>query len=359
MSLAAQGPIRIGVVGLGRTGWQNHCKQIATLASMYQLVATADADPARRQESISTFGCRSYATLEELLADRDIELVAIATPSHLHLAHVQAALAAGKHVVCEKPLAGSLAEADQMIAAAAKRPQQVFTVFQNRRFSPDYLKVREVIDSGVLGRIVQIRIALHTYKRRWDWQTLKQFHGGELNNTASHFIDQALLLLNPGKELEVFGNLDRTLTAGDAEDHTNLVLRAPGRPWVEIESSYAAAIEQERWLVMGTYGGLAGTGTQLRWRVSNVASLPPRQADPKPTPDRSYNREQYQWQDFSWTCPKDAPPESIGYYTALYRTIREGQPLAVTPESVRLQIEVLDRCRASAARFANTADASR
>jgi predicted dehydrogenase len=317
------------------------------LPGMWHLAAAADADPVRQQQATSEFGARAYVSPEALLSDRDIEVVTIATPSHLHLAHVLAALNAGKHVICEKPMAGSLDEADRMIAAA-EQVGRILTVFQNRRFSPDFLKVQEVIASGVLGRIVQIRIASHTYKRRWDWQTLKRFHGGELNNTASHCIDQAVLMLDEDHP-EVTGTLDRTLTCGDAEDYTNLVLRAPGRPWVQIESSNAAAIEQERWYVMGTHGALVGTGTKLRWRVSNVDTLPPRQADPNPSPDRTYGREKYEFQEFKWECPEDSPAESIGFYTSLYQTIREGKPLAVTPQSVRRQIDVLDRCRASAA----------
>jgi scyllo-inositol 2-dehydrogenase (NADP+) len=339
--------IRIGVIGLGRSGWQNHCRQIATLPAMWTLAAAADADPARQQQAVSEFGARAYASPEALLADPGLEVVTIATPSHLHHTHVLAALRAGKHVVCEKPMAGSLREVDEMIAAA-EDAGRILTVFQNRRFSPDFLKVQEVLASGILGRIVQIRIASHTYKRRWDWQTLKRFHGGELNNTASHCIDQAVLMLDEDHP-EITGMLDRTLTCGDAEDYTNLVLRAPGKPWVQVESSNAAAIEQERWHIMGTRGALAGSGTKLRWRVSNVDQLPPREADPLPSPDRTYGREKYEFQEFSWECPKDSPPESIGFYTSLYRTLREGKPLAVTPQSVRRQIDVLDRCRASAA----------
>lgn len=342
------GPVRIGVVGLGRTGWQNHCRQIATLPDQFRIVATADADAARRDEAAATFGCRTFATPEELFADDEIEIVTIATPSHLHLPHALAAFSAGKDVVCEKPLAGSSADAERMITTAEKAGR-LLTVFQNRRFSPDFRKVREIIVSGALGRIVQIRIASHTYGRRWDWQTLRKFHGGELNNTASHLIDQALLLLG-NDDPEVFCHLDRALSCGDAEDHVKVAMRSPGSPLVEVEVSYAVAMQQDRWIVMGTEGGLSGTGTTLRWRTSNVASLPSREPERTHTPERRYYRDTYEWQEGSWTVPADEPTESVWFYRALYATLREGAPLAVTPESVRRQIEVLDRCRASGAR---------
>lgn len=344
--MADENPIRIGVIGLGRTGWQNHCRQLATLPAMYRITAAADPDPARQDEAQRTFGCRSYPTPEALLADREVELVTIATPSHLHLAHVEAALAAGKHVVCEKPMAGSLADADRMIAAAEKT-DRIFTVFQNRRFSPDFLKVQQVIASGVLGRIVQIRVAIHMYGRRWDWQTLRAFDGGELNNTASHYIDEALLLLGYA-DPDVFCHLDRTLTCGDAEDHCKVVFRAPGCPLVEVEVTYSAAIKQEKWHIMGTHGALAGSADQLRWRVSNLASLPPREADRRPTPDRRYNNEPYEFEEHTWTMPADTPSESIHFYQGLWATVRQGAPLLVTPQSIRRQIDILDRCRASA-----------
>ncbi len=100
-----------------------------------------------------------------------MKLLIVALSSHLRCASTIEALEAGKDLVCEKPMAANLAEADKMIEAA-KKSGRILTVFQNRCYSPDFLKVREVIESGKLGRIVMIKMAFHGFSRRWDWQTL-------------------------------------------------------------------------------------------------------------------------------------------------------------------------------------------
>src|SRR5690606_32126756 len=112
-------------------------------------------------------------------------LVVVALPSFLHMPASVDALGAGKHVVCEKPMATTLEEADRMIAAAHDTGR-VLTIFQQRRYNPDFVKLRELIDSGLLGRIVQIRLTESRFSRRWDWQTLQKFGGGTLNNTGPH-----------------------------------------------------------------------------------------------------------------------------------------------------------------------------
>jgi predicted dehydrogenase len=71
-------------------------------------------------------------------------------------------------------------------------PGRVLAPFQNRRYEPHFNKVKEIVASGKLGQIVQIRMAWHSFGRRWDWQTLREFGGGQLANNGPHLLDQAL-----------------------------------------------------------------------------------------------------------------------------------------------------------------------
>jgi scyllo-inositol 2-dehydrogenase (NADP+) len=103
-----------------------------------------------------------------------VDVIVVATPSHVHATQVLEALRQGKHVVCEKPLALSVADADRMIDAA-REAGRVLTVFHNMRYWPDVAKVRQVVESGKLGRIVQIRLTMQRFARRWDWQTLREY----------------------------------------------------------------------------------------------------------------------------------------------------------------------------------------
>ncbi|WP_226781311.1 Gfo/Idh/MocA family protein [Oceaniglobus trochenteri] len=341
-------PINAGVAGLGRSGWRMHALTLDHLKGLYRVAAVTDPMPERRAEAEAAFGCASHADFAAMIAQPDLELVVIATPSHMHADMAVAALEAGKHVVVEKPLAASVADADRMIAAA-KANDRVLTVGQDLRFEADFLKIREVIASGKLGRILQINIKWHWFRRRWDWQTLTKFGGGCLNNDGSHVVDQALQLFGDS-DPDVFCRMARTpLTAGDAEDHVKILLSAPGAPLIDMEFSNAVAYPQEQWLITGTQGGLAGGHHKLRWRYIEPALLPVREVDDKPTPERNYNKEDLNWTEEScdllseqWTSKNQR------MYADLYRTLREGAPLAITAESVRRQLVVLEECRRQA-----------
>jgi len=338
--------VSAGVAGLGRSGWSIHCRALEQLPEKYRVAAVFDNLEERRKEARERFGCRTYEDFTSLVGDAGLELIVVALPTHLHASCSIEALRAGKSVVCEKPMAASVREADRMIRAA-KKAEGLLTVFHNRRFDPDFLALREVIDSGKLGRIVQIRIANHGFGRRWDWQTLKKYAGGTLNNTASHLIDQALVLMGH-PEPKVFCVRDRTLTLGDADDHVKVVLSAPGRPTLDVEATSACAVKQETWLVMGTQGGLSGSSSELRWKYFEPEELPPLTLDTRPTPDRSYNRDPLTLHEECWSGEPGAIHGHLIFYTKLFEALRAGKEVPVTPESVRRLIAVLDECRGQA-----------
>lgn len=343
--------VRVAIAGLGRSGWDIHAKTLEKLKSQFQVVGVTDSRPQRSQEAVDRLGCRAYPDPSAMFADEDVDLVVIATPSHVHATQVKEALGRGKHVVCEKPMALSVGDVDSMIDAA-KRANRVLTVFHNMRYWPDFAKVREVSESGILGRIVHIRLAMHRFTRRWDWQTLREFGGGALFNAGAHLVDLALQLFGPG-EPDITCDVQRTaLSSGDAEDHAKVLLRgggggggADGRT-IEVEISNACAYPQDKWHVMGTAGGLAGTAEQLRWKWLDFSQLPQRPVDrDTAAANRRFNREELPWQEATWT--NDVPEDAayVAFYEDLHAHLHGKGELAITPQSVRRTIAVLERCR--------------
>jgi predicted dehydrogenase len=336
--------VKVGIAGLGRSGWDIHAKVFEKYSKMYKVVAVVDPLEERLTEAKHEFGCRTYSDFDAFASDDEVELAVIATPTYLHAAHTIKALKSGRNVVCEKPMAANLAEADAMIKTA-KDTGNLLTIFQNKRYWPDFLKVKEVIRSGKLGRIVFVRISLHSFARRWDWQTLTELGGGELRNNGVHLIDQALQLMGD-VEPEVFCDLQRTLTLGDAEDHVKLTLKARGSPVVDVEVTHSCAYPQDYWLVMGTSGGLIGGGSSLRWKYVDLKALPPRIVERNPTPDRSFNTEQLNWTEETWELDKDSVLGESAFYEELYGTLRNGGPLGVTPESALRVMSIIEKCYA-------------
>lgn len=342
--MSSSTPIRVGIAGLGRSGWNIHAKLLDKLPTQYQIVAVLDNEESRRQEAIERYDCAAYIEYADLLTDKAVELIVLALPSSVHADYSIAALAAGKHVICEKPMAATLDDADRMVAAA-KQSNSILTIFQNRRYDPHFLKVQELLATETFGRILQIRITASNFGRRWDWQTLKQYGGGNLNNTGPHFIDQAMQYFGNHEITQIFCHMDRALTLGDADDHVKLVFKGNNTPTVDIEISSSMAYPGEFLNITGTKGGLTGSPTELKWRVIDEAALPPRELQTTPTPDRSYNRDSISWLEDSWRAADHQQPGYEAYYQELYPAIREGAPLPVTPEDVRRVIWLLEECR--------------
>lgn len=335
--------LRVGIVGLGRSGWNIHAKTLASLPGLYQIAAVADPEQERCEEARQAYGCKIFRTFDGLVQDPGLDLIVVASPNHLHTEHTISALQSGKHVVCEKPFALNCEDADRAIAES-QRSGKVLSPFQHRRYEAHFEKVRDLINSGTLGEVVNVRMVWHQFTRRWDWQTLSRYGGGLLNNNGSHLLDHALQLLPDDIEPDIFVDLRRVLTLGDTEDHVKIVLKADGYPTLDVELTNACAYEQDRWLVMGSQGGLRGTAQHLEWRTVDWDRLPPRELQTEPVTERVYSRDDVTWQTHHWAPDPEQPHEYTRYYHDLYRTICHGEPLVIAPQSVRRLIKTLERC---------------
>ncbi|MGH3490758.1 MAG: Gfo/Idh/MocA family protein [Actinopolymorphaceae bacterium] len=336
-------PIRVGILGLGRSGWNIHADAIAEHAD-FDVTAVADPVEDRRQEARERFGCETFVQPEDLIAGADVEVIVVASPSFTHVPLTIAALEAGRNVVVEKPMAGTAAEVDQMIAAA-KAADRVLTCYQPRRFDADFEYVQEVLASGRLGEIVLIRRALHRFQRRADWQMLRKYGGGELSNTVPHPLDQVLLLLGDGP-IEVYADLRHTVGVGDAEDHVKLCLRGTDGPVADIESSLCIALPQPAWQISGTTGALVGDGKTFTLRWFDPHSVGALELDEGPAVGRRYGTgEEISWQQEVRTLGRTPRSAALRYYDKLESTLRHGAEVFVTPESIRRQIQIISDAR--------------
>jgi scyllo-inositol 2-dehydrogenase (NADP+) len=253
---------------------------------------------------------------------------------------------AGFDVLCEKPFARTVAEVDRM-AAVAKKTGRFLAVFQQSRFSPAFRKIRQVIESGVLGRVALVKISYNGFSRRWDWQTLQENNGGSLLNTGPHPVDQALQLFGTDRVPRVSAVLDRATTFGDAEDVVKLVLSGPGRPTIDVEICSCAAYSPWTYVVNGSQGSLCGTLEHLDWKYYDPATAPKQAVTLEPLPGRTWCSEDLTWKQESWDIPKDGPSvfDTMGrdFYLSLYESwVDRTRPLVVQLAHVRQQIAVME-----------------
>lgn len=341
------GPIRVAVLGQGRSGLDIHCNWFRRSPAKYRIVAVSDILGDRRERAARELKCDAYADYRALLAREDVELVVNSLPSHLHPQASIDALKAGHHVVCEKPLGWSVTEVDRMIRTAAQA-DRILAPFQQSRYSPPFQRMLQVIESGVLGRLVQLNLSFSGFGRRWDWQTLQEFRGGNLLNTGPHPMDQVMRLLDFQKPKEIICTMDRANTWGDAEDHVKILLRTPGKPDVDLEISSCAVYPRPMYVLYGTLGGLSGGPGGLEWKYYDSRRAPKQKLLRDPLPGPSYCSEELRLVEKSWKPNKQQQNAfqfmSKSYYDHLYKVIREGAPLYITPEQVRVQIAVIEAC---------------
>ncbi len=342
--------LRVAIIGQGRSGRDIHSSHMRDLPEMFEIVAAVDPLKVRRTRAAEELKCEVYADYKPLLKRRDLDLVVNASPSHLHVPISLELFKAGHNVLTEKPLARTVREVDQL-AAAAKKAKKLFAIYQQSRFAPYFQQVSKVIDSGVLGRIVQISIAFNGFGRRWDWQTLTSWNGGNLMNTGPHPLDQALRLMDVPTDQTpaVFCFMDRAHFFGDAEGHVKLLLRAEKRPLIDLEISSCCAYPLFTYHLFGTQGGLKGGMTEMEWRYYKPAEAPRQRATEVPihNPDwtPAYCGEQLNWHTEKWQVPEEQKDLfrtlGLAYYRMLHKHITQGGPLVVTPAQVRQQIAVI------------------
>ena len=338
--------IRVAIIGQGRSGYGIHAHYLQTVPEKFKIVAVADLLKDRCRQAEQELGCQSTTDYHDLFGRTDLDLIVNATRSHQHVPVTKEILKAGFNCLCEKPLARKAKEVDDLIALS-KKTRRLLAVYQQSRFNPYYVKIREIIDSGVLGRVVQVKTASNGFGRRWDWQTLQEMNGGNLLNTGPHPVDQALMLFDPkGSMPQVWCRMDRANTFGDAEDHVKLILWGKGRPTVDLEISSCSAFPTYSFQVYGTRGGLTCQGCKVQWRYFKESQSPKQKLLRDPMPGRAYCSEKLPWQEEEWEKPMGMGEifdfMAAKFYANLHEVMTAGKPLAVPLAEVRRQIAVME-----------------
>ncbi len=342
------GIVRVGILGQGRSGYGIHLRWLREAGAQFQVVAVADALP-ERHEAGTELGARVFGDYKALLADRslNLDLVVNALPSFMHSKATIEILNHGYNVVCEKPQARTVREFDAMVAAARKNRRR-YLPFQNSRFYPYFAKIREVLASGKLGKIVFIRSNWSNFSRRWDWQSFQEYGGGNLLNTGPHPLDQAIVLFGP-RMPRVFARLVSENPFADADNYANVILHAPGAPVIEVAvNSFQAYPQGEQYNIGGACGGLTGSAAGLKWRYFDPAAAPRHEFLGTWSEQRKYGGETLPWVEESWT-PDESQRDgfqvtSKGFYDNIYAVLVNGAKPAIEHGQVRRQIAVIEEC---------------
>ncbi|OGV58400.1 MAG: oxidoreductase [Lentisphaerae bacterium GWF2_52_8] len=339
--------LKVGIIGQGRSGRDIHAQWIKTMPEKFEIVAVADPLEDRQEQARKEMNCGAYPDLKTMLKRHsDIDLVVNAAPSHLHIPLTEEALDSGFNVLSDKPFGRKAADVDRL-AAKAKKAGRLLAVFQQSRFAAYFQQVKAVCDSGVLGRIVMVKVFFNGFARRWDWQTLRRMDGGSLLNTGPHPLDQVLHFIGRDAMPNVLCIMDKVNTFGDAEDHVKMILTRKGYPTVDYEVSSCSSYNPYTYQVYGSRGSLAGTQTHIEWKYFKDSEAPQQKLISDPMPNRAYCSEQLAWHEEKWDASKDFADNSFSYMTTrlygnVYDVLCSGAELEVKLEHVRQQIAIVE-----------------
>src|ERR1700680_95188 len=186
---------RVGIIGSGRIA-RTHAAAYKTVARG-ALIACTDVVPEAAQKFAAENGLRVFDSAQAMLASPDIDAVLIATPNGFHAEQTIAALRAGKHVFCQKPIAMTMAEADAVVAEAARHPEQVLQYGFMLRFTPPLADVRQRLALGVIGDPIVSRSAIFGWEPSARWFYDPKQGGGVILDTMVHFADLLIWLFGP------------------------------------------------------------------------------------------------------------------------------------------------------------------
>lgn len=285
-------------------------------------------------------GLKPYYKLEDLLADPSVDIVLIATPNNFHKDLTIRSLRAGKHVICEKPVALSPAELSEMMAAA-RECGKMFTVHQNRRWDGDYLSVKKAIEDGMVGKPFYIESRVQGANGiPGDWRCTKVAGGGMMYDWGVHLIDQMLQLVE-SPVTEIYAHILKVKF--EVDDNFKLLLK--------FENGLSALVEVDtyvfkplpRWHVSGDSGTLViggwgerGSVTKAKTvkvnfepRIIYTAAGPTRTMAPRPVETIE-----------ELPAPQNNAPGNV-YYQNIYNHLTNGEELFVKPESCLRVLKVI------------------
>ncbi len=344
--------LKVAVAGLGRSGYAIHTRWLREAPEQFEIVAACDGNAKYRSEMKKEFGCKVYKDHKEMIKKHkdEIDLFVNAMVSTLHPKVSIDALNAGLNTVCEKPAAVKVKDFDQVVAAA-KKSGKLYAPFQNSRFFPYFQKALEIIESGVLGDLVHVRLNWSGFARRWDWQTRQDQWGGNLNNTGPHPLDQALVLFGK-KTPKVFCQMKSEAGSfGDAEDFAAVTLYGQGSPVTEVvTSSYQAYPLGKQIDLCGTHGCLTGSADEMKWKYYDPKKAPKQSLWPMWSKDRGYCGEKLPWvKEKTWKADMSDGLDHFQrnsklFYNNIYDVLVNKGKLIVTPAQVRRQVAVLEEC---------------
>lgn len=332
--------INVAIVGYGLSGRVFHSTIIRSVEgfSISKVVTKDPVKASQAKEDIKNVVV--VHSIDDVIHDPNIHLIVICTPNTSHVKMAEAAIRNGKHVIVEKPFTVTSAEAEYLIRLAQDF-EVILSVYHNRRFDGDYKTVLKIIDSGTLGRLVEIESHFDRFRNELkanEWRENDLPGSGVLYDLGSHLIDQVVHKF--GMPIEVYADL-AAQRFGKVDDQFELILYYQGLK-VTLKSGSLVKEPLPRFILQGTNGAFVKFGLDVQEDALKAGHLPT---------DEHHDHLWGSEPDVFWgtlnTINECKKIETLrgdyrSYYRNIYGAIQFGEPLLVEPKDGLNVIKVIE-----------------
>lgn len=280
-------------------------------------------------------GVTSYATMEDVLDARDIELVVVNTPTYTHFDYAKKVLEAGKHCVVEKAFTGNAAEAEELKALANKKGVKL-SVFQNRRWDSDFKTVKKIVESGVLGELVEATFAYDRYNSALSYKVHKETPSagsGIVKDLGPHLIDQALYLF--GVPDKIFADVMITRATSQVDDYFEVLFYYKTFR-VRLHSGYFVKEPVPSYVVHGKLGSFLKTRADVQEARLQAGEKPTKEGWNEPDTERGLLHTNVR------RTVDTLPGNYYAYYDGVYDSIANDKAMPVTADDGINVMKVID-----------------
>jgi predicted dehydrogenase len=331
-------PINTALCSFGMSGWVFHAPFL-NVHPGFNLYGVWERTKNLAEEKYPDV--KTFRTLEELLADKNIELVIVNTPSVTHYEYAKQTIMAGKHLIVEKPFTATVAQAKELIDLAKKKNVKL-SVYQNRRYDSDFKTVKKVLDEGMLGTIMDAEIHYDRYTPELSYKVHKETPTpavGSVYDLGAHLIDQALQFF--GMPVAVSADIAINRPGSKVDDYFDIKLFYTSHR-ATLKSSYYVREALPGYIFHGTKGSFIKAKTDVQ-ETDLQANKKPGGTDWGTEPE-SQNGLLHTEKD--GRVVKELVPSLKGnygdYYEAIYNALRNNAELPVTGEEGMKVIQVIE-----------------
>lgn len=339
--------INVGLIGYGISGRVFHAPIIDSVTGFKLYKVCVNNEENIKLLKANFDDVIVVSNTDDIIFDEKVELVVIAVPNTAHYSIAKRALENGKHVIIEKPFTINTKEADELIDISLKR-ERMLTVYQNRRWDSDFRTVKKVIDSEVLGNIVEYEAHFDRFRSNLKENSWKEIEGpgsGILYDLGSHLIDQVLCLF--GNPKEVFADLRMQRENTSIVDNFELILNYD-KLKVKLKAGMLVREIGPKFIITGTKGSFIKYGMDIQEENLRKGEFPKHNINWGREADDLKGSIYTELNGINFSGKIDSENGDYRlFYKNIYKAILKDEKLEITPTQARNTIKIIELCQKS------------